>query len=197
MQDEDLHGDSALELSSDAGEEEAQFAGMMNPDSIADPGGNVPGEEAPPAADAVPVPDPPPPPAPPPHPQSRRDRGEQWPPGTRSPWKIAKVVTAGNKHTGWGATCSCHDNDTDVAHGEYPACKKQIVLPTQEGKLRMMQWLLSGRAIANQGEARKEHVRLNARSLPLRSEEDMLQEALLIWPLQPAAAPAAAERRRR
>jgi hypothetical protein len=61
----------------------------------------------------------------------------------------------------------------------------------------MMQWLLSGRAIANQGEARKEHVRLNARSLPLRSEEDMLQEALLIWPLQPAAAPAAAERRRR
>jgi hypothetical protein len=72
---------------------------------------------------------------------------------------------------GWGAQCKCHTNLGDSLG---TICKKQLIMPTDEGRCRIKAWLLSGIVISDISDAaRTEHVTVNPRLLALAPEAEL------------------------
>ena len=56
-------------------------------------------------------------------------------------------------------------------------------LSSDETRLRVMAWLLAGIEIPRDAaQGRREHLRVNPRCLPLRSEQEFVDLALVAWP---------------
>ena len=104
----------------------------------------------------------------------RESRAERWGPFSLS--RIMRVNDQGNVlQIGWGANCNCHHN---LSEGQARAgCKKQLQyggLDDAACILQLKRWLLHGRDIPDEGEARRRHVEINARQLstPTAAEVD-------------------------
>ena len=126
----------------------------------------------------------PPPPGPPPG--APLAEGTPWPPGSAStPMRIARVIEGG-VHVGRGATCACHLNHINIAAGTETAklqCKKRLNMTSDEGRHRIIQWLVEGLAIPRgEGLGRKKHLGKNPRNFVLRPEADLVRDALIRFP---------------
>jgi hypothetical protein len=110
-------------------------------------------------------------------------RGEQWPPGTDSIWKLARISRKG-KFVGWGGTCACHVNLTEVE--KRTTCKKQFTTPKdmsdEEARLCILRWLIAGLEIPEDDpKGRKRHLKQNPRMLRVQSEAELVTIGQAAW----------------
>jgi hypothetical protein len=110
-------------------------------------------------------------------------RGEQWPPGTDSIWKLARISRKG-KFVGWGGTCACHVNLTEVE--KRTTCKKQFTTPKdmsdEEARLCILRWLIAGLEIPEDDpKGRKRHLNKNPRMLRVQSEAELVTIGQAAW----------------
>ena len=86
---------------------------------------------------------------------------------------LAKVYSKG-RHKGWGATCNCHSGTLE--------CKKSLQMPNEEGRLRILGWLIEGIKIPPETDRARHVHKVNPRKLTLKTEARLKQLALLRYP---------------
>ena len=102
----------------------------------------------------------------------REARAERW-----GPFSLSRIFRStpggGRTQIGWGANCNGHANASDAHH---VGCKKQLAYGSLDDEgcvLQLKRWLLAGLDVKNEGEARRAHVDMNARTLTAPTAEEV------------------------